>query len=253
MGKLHELLAVDTDLRQEKLKIAAEGHKAFKDKPHLFLGSLRKLEMFDEHRKKEEAEEEGSVANTTVWEKLGYIQGFFRRFWDARLQKEQTNQIARADLVVEGKTLAKNLPVTFLLGMEEELRELRKIYEVIPTLQPGIDWKPDKDLGHGFFKSPPVSSMKTEKTTIYETPVLATPEHPAQVFERHQDKVVGRYETIKWSGMITPTEKANLLGRIDTLLKAMKKARMRGNDAEVIKSKIARKLFDFIGSGKVVE
>ena len=46
--------------------------------------------------------------------------------------------------------------------------------------------------------------------------------------------------------MISPAEKSALLGRIDKLIQATKKARQQANAAEVVNREIGRKIMDYI-------
>jgi len=248
MAQLHELLAVEGDLKGEKDKIKEETLTTFDKKANHFLGGVRTLEMFDEARREEEA---GGVERqeivTTVPEKLKYMSSAFTRFWDAKLQKETANQEAKADIIIDGKEFVKNVPVTFLLAMEEELKQLRKVYDKIPTLQPGIEWKKDPQKGKHYWKTVhPIVKHKTEKTIEHKIIVPATKEHPAQVKEWSEDKPVGRYSTENWSGMLSPAEKSIMLGKLDKVLRAIKKARQRANNQETRKINVGESVFNFI-------
>ena len=76
----------------------------------------------------------------------------------------------------------------------------------------------------------------------------ATKEHPAQVESITTDVAIGKITVNNWSGMLSPAQKSILLGKIDTLIRAVKKARQRANTTEVVKVNIGDKLFDFINS-----
>ncbi len=140
---LHELLAVEADLRNTKDRTRDEVIREFTINPATFLGAIKNLYLFDEDRKAEEQEVRVEVANT-VTEKLKEITATFTRYWNLRLQKEAANQSATADVIINGETIFKNIPVTFLLNMEEELRQVRKVYSVMPTLKPGVAWEEDE-------------------------------------------------------------------------------------------------------------
>lgn len=249
MGKniLHALLAVEGDLEGAHKKILDETKVTFTKKSDHFMGQFRKLEMFVDDGIK--YPEQHKKLDTTVQKKLDYLMGIEVRYFDALLAKESTNQLAFADLVVDGDVLAQALPATFLLGMENRLKHLRAAYEVIPTLQPGIEWELDESQGEGVYKiKHPEEKLKTE--TVVEPIVLyeATKEHPAQIKEVSKTNNVGKYITITWSGMITPAEKSVLLGRIDKLIRAFKQARQRANTAEVKQRSIGKELFDYINA-----
>jgi len=248
MAQLHEILAIEGDLRGEKNKIRDEAITVFSKKPNLFLGMVKTLRMFDAEREQEEPEgSEIQEVTTTVPQKLSYVSKSFIRFWDAKLQKEAANQEAKADVIVEETVFAKNVPVSFLLSMEEELKNLRTLYDTIPTLQPETRWVQDLQKGEGYWKTAYITVRnKTEKAIKSTIIVPATKEHPAQVREWSENIPVGAYSVENRSGMIPPVEKSLLLGRIDTLLRAFKKARQRANNQEVKNLHIGKAIFDYI-------
>ena len=244
---LHELLAVEGDLDGAQKKILEETRTTFTKKSDHFMGQHRKLEMFIEDGI--DYPEEFKKIDTTVQQKLDHMKKTEIRYFDAILQKEATNQVAMADLIVDGVTIGSGLPATFLLGMETRLKHLRAAYEVIPTLQPGISWVKDESQGPNIYKTEkPAEKLKTE--TVIEPVVLyeATKEHPAQVKESSKVNTVGKYVLTSWSGMITPAEKSVLLGKLDKLIRAFKQARQRANMTEVVRKSIGKELFAFIDS-----
>ncbi len=244
-GKLHELLAVEADLEGRARTIMEETRKVFKDKPALFMGAVRTYQPFVEDGIS--YPEEHQSLTTTVGEKLDYAGEAIARYYDAILQKESTNQVATADLVVNGALIAENLPATFLLGMETRLRKLRDVYAMIPTLAVGTEWQLDEGKGKGVYSTVhPEEKMKTQRTTKSAVLYEATEHHPAQIDKWEETENVGKYVKHIWSGMVTPSRKSELLDRIDTLIGAVKKARQRANAVEVMNVSIGKKLIDFI-------
>jgi len=243
---LHEVLAVVGDLKGAKDKIKIETENTFRKNVSLFQGSSRRLEMFEDSRKQEEMSESKSLT-TTVMEKLTYMKKSFIKFWDAKVQKEGTAQLAQADIVVDGETLATNIPVYFLLELETELKELRRVLDAIPTLAQGPTWIEDPTERAGVYKAQDSTiTMKTEKRYQHNVMVPATEHHPAQVREWTEDVPVGRYVADQWSGMMSSAEKSALIARLDKLYRAVKKARQRANTQEVVKGNIGAVLFKYI-------
>ncbi len=248
-GKLHELLAVEADLRNAKDNTRDTVIRDFTGNPALFLGAIKELKMFDESRMAEEQEVRVEVSNT-VTEKLAEVINAFTRYWDLRLQKESANQCAVADVIINGKSIFENVPVTFLLNMEEELRQVKKVYSALPTLKPGVTWEPDSNKGRGIYKSThDTETSKTEKTKQHKVIVQATDKFPAQVEIWNDDRPIGKYITQNWSGMISEADKASLLSRIDTVLAAFKKARQRANCVESQPRAIGKVIFTYITYG----
>jgi len=249
---MRELLAVEADAQGQYKNILAESKNVF-DKGNLFQGSHKKLEMFQEDGIEHPVVR--SEIATTVQARLNYNKLVVLRYFDILLQKESTNQVARADVVIEGKEIASNLPATFLLGMESRLRELREVYVTIPTLDQGTKWEKDEDTGEGvWIAAHTVDSLKTKKNFKSEVLVEAKfpPEGyrgdslPAQIKTWEEQEPVGKYVEIIRSGMITPADKSKFLGRIDMLIAAVKKARQRANATEVVKVNIGKSFIDFI-------
>ncbi|MGK0291190.1 MAG: hypothetical protein ACI86H_002657 [bacterium] len=117
-------------------------------------------------------------------------------YLDVVLQKERTNQEARADIIVDGVTLAKEVPATFLLGLETKIRQWKTLLEEIPTPAQGIAWEKDETRGDGIYKmAHPEKKFRTGKT--YKSKVLyeATEKHPAQIKEWEEAENIGMYIT----------------------------------------------------------
>lgn len=231
-------------------KIIEETIHTFK-KSELFIGSHKKLQMFDAAEQDKVVADEFREQVTTVPAKLSYLAGKVAPFYDAVLQKEKTNQIAMADLVVDGNTLGTNIPACWLLGMETKLKDLRAVYEGIPTLAPGIAWEKDDTLTDSYRMKNPDEKLKTAKTFMFKVLYPATDKHPAQIEKWEEQVPVGKYVTNVTSGMLSPAEKSAILGRLDKLIQAVKKARTKANMVDVVPDEIGVKLFDYVHKGNI--
>ena len=124
---------------------------------------------------------------------------------------------------------------------------MRLVYESIPTLPPNIEWVLDTETGDGVYKRKhPEEKFKTEQTIMPQILYEATEHHPAQVDKISETKNIGKYIRNEWCSMLTPATKSKLIGRIDTLTRAVKKARQRANNTIVVKTHIGNQLFNFI-------
>jgi len=253
MSALHEVLAVDRDLENTAKKIVDEAITTFSKRADHFMASIKQLHMFDDARKQEEAgQEEVKALTTTVEAKLDYVAEHLVKHIDCTTEKEMTNTVASSTVHIDGKEFTCTLPATLLLAMETRLAQWRKMYEAIPTLQPGIEWEIDESQGKGVYKAKePETKWKTEKTIKAVVLYDATDKHPAQIEKVSQDVPVGNYITTRWSGMISPAAKSELLKRIDKLTQEFKKARMRANEESTIKVELGKKIMDYINYGKV--
>lgn len=242
MGKLHESIAVQKDLQAAAQNVVKSVKHLFESGHERLLGKMRSYQPVDEDG--QQFADEITELATTVEGQLAAMWGAYGPWLDAAFQKETTNQHARADIVINDVLIAKDVPVTALLNLEGKLAELKGVYARIPTNDPTEQWTWDKQQGQW---------MSQERVTYRGQKVLrafvkyeATPEHPAQVESYGEDVRVGAWTTVIRSGMLSPTEKGELLMRIDTLLRAVKQARQRANCEEVKKVCIADILLDYI-------
>lgn len=245
MGKLHELLAIEADKKKAAERLTNESIKTFK-KDNLFTGTLKRTEMFDDEA--EPFPDEHLKLETTVEENLDYSLKALIKYWNAVAQKDATNANAKADVIVRGKTILKDVPGVTLLGMEKKLHELKNLFNAIPTLKPGITWEPDTDNEKdGIYKAKYDSQTFKTKTEL-EFPEVspATERHPAQIKEVSVTRNIGKYTTSSWSGMVTPHKKAKWITNLEDLLSGVKKARQRSNDQETVDIEIGQALIDFI-------
>lgn len=250
MGKLHELLAVEKTRTNAAVKLMQDTAQKF-SKSEMFSGQVKSLSMLEEsaqNKALETAAYEARELPTTVAETLEYALNFWAKAEDVIMQKNCTNQLAVADLVYRGKTIATAVPVDELLGLESRLEALRKTMEGMPTLSAAISWESDSNSGrNGAWKAKEVDkTIKTEKTTVPVVLYEATKEHPAQVKEVSQDKTVGTFSTIKFSGGATSAQKAEVITIIDELIAEAKQSRMRANSIEAVQRTIGQDLVALI-------
>jgi len=247
MAKLHENLAVEKTLQTTANKLIGESIKTL-GKENLFLGMIKDFSYFDGALSEQSTTDVVNL-ESTVDENIDYVVPHIVNWYDSVLQKDLTNQRACADVVLpDGTVLAKELPATFLLGLETKLTALRELYMRIPTLAPGIPWQKDEANAKAnvFHTSTPTKTFKTEKVIDFQVVVEPTDHHPAQIKEVMKVVNTGAYLTTKSSGMMPPVEKARRIENLDTLLVSVRKARTRANDTGLVKEKVGQVLMDFI-------
>lgn len=243
-GKLHQLLAVDGDLKGTYDKILTEAKDTFGKRSEHFQGHEKTYQPLN-------AEDQDIPSNDikhivdTVPSKLRYIQGAVIKHLDALYQKELANTSAKADLVLDGVTLATSVPATVLLNLETKLKEIRAVYEVAPTYDPSRRWK-KMDGEADTYITDPVKTVRTRK--VIEALVLVPPtkEHPGQAQPIQVDRNAGEWAAVHKSGALSPADKSRLMGRLDDLIQAVKRARQKANDQDVTPVYIGKALFDYI-------
>jgi hypothetical protein len=165
-------------------------------------------------------------------------------YFDITLTKDVANCSAKADLVVDGQTLAKDVPVTTLLFLEKKLTDLHTFINKLPVLNPAYEWRYD-DARACYVTEP----RQTARTVKIEEPVMlapATEKHPAQVQLRAKDVLAGYWTTVNLSGAL-PAQRVNALRtRVEKLQDAVKAAREAANSQSVENQKIGEKLFGYL-------
>jgi hypothetical protein len=255
MGKLHELLAVEKDVKDVLGKVLEETAKTFNQRSAHFLETRKSYRPFND-QDKDLPDEEHTPMVTTVEEKLNYVQGHIIRFIDVELQKERSNQEAKADIIVEmldgtTKSILTEAPVTFLVQMESALERIRRVYDEIPTLDPAKIWSKD-ETKLGIWKAEPVKRVRTKKIPKVIVKYDATKEHPAQTEVVHLDEGVGEWTQSFSSGALSPKQKSQILDRIDRLIAGVKIARAKANSQDVKSAKVGLQIFNYINEGLAV-
>lgn len=244
MGKLHEVLAVEPQLKAAAERAISTAKSAF-TKSERFTGQVKTYTPLEEEG--EQRPGEATRVATTVAKELAELEAAFGRWLDAAIQKEVTNQGTSAEVLLGRGTFISELPATALLNLESKLEALRAVYAAIPTNDPSESWWWDDSIGK--WVSPERITYAGRKVTrplvLYE----ATREHPAQVTTYNEDIRVGEWKTRIFSGMLSPEDKRARLERLDELLQAVKKARQRANDCEVVEISVAERIFAYINEG----
>ena len=246
MRKLHELIAVEPDLKGTAEKILQESIVTFTKKDAHFMGHKKTYEKMFEEGLSLPPEDKPVVE--TVPSKLKYTFGIVGKAVDALVSKEVTNTQAKANVVIEGQEFFQNIPAVVHINLENQFKKMRDMIDKVPTLDPSEDWKYDNGIKQ--YVANDKVTFRTEKVLKNHVKYDATKEHPAQVETYSQDIPVGKWLTKKFSGMLTPAEKSDMLERVDNVIRAFKEARERANDIPVQEMKIAGKLFDYILSEK---
>jgi hypothetical protein len=247
MSKLHELLAVGTNLENQANKTRADLITTF-DKKHQLFG--QKLVTFKSNEEGVAAvTEEQSDIQSTVTKELDWITGILGKDIDVGHQVDVANTLAKADIVTEGgDVIATGIPATSLLQLEKHLAKVHELLVTIPTLDPAKGFVADTTREHGVYRAREVVKNRTKKVNKPLVLYPATDKHPAQTQLVTEDVAVGTIHEQEWSALLTPALKGDLIERCEVLTRAVKKARARANetDVDVKGCNIAKSLFDFL-------
>jgi hypothetical protein len=234
-AKLHEVLAAEDTVTQAAQKMLAETNEKFNKHTEFFTGSTRTLQRLTQSPEDEAIEKSnrrGKNLPTTVPQTVQYAFQYVGKMLDLKLRKHSTNQLARANIMLDGKMLLADVPVDFLLDLEKMIPQWRDMFAKMPTLDPSKEWVEQQK--HVWKTKDAVVSAQTEKVTHPVVLAPATDKHPAQVKESSKDVVVGVFSDLTFSGAATSQQKADVMALCDKLYVAVKEARMRANSTEVV-------------------
>ena len=241
MAKLNQILAIEKGIKTRVYAEFTELHNATQ-KPALMNGFHKAYQPRDEEGETYPAESQ--KVQHSASEVLDRVAGSLAELFDITATKDWANCTARADVIVDGRALVKDVPATYLLFLEKQLSDLHTFVGKMSELDPGSDWSVDP--GTGLYKTDATLTQRTKKVqrpiTLYE----ATKEHPAQTQLITEDVVAGTWVTTKFSGAIPAPRKKQLLARIERLSNAVKFAREQANAAEAADKKLGKEVFDFL-------
>lgn len=250
MGQLHQVLAVEAGKLVVFKQLTTEAVATFSGKEHLFKGLISRQVSSSSDETSTEYKEYPNITSIvpvqeTVLGKLRYVADATIEYFDVVAQKDLANTQAKADLIVDGTVLLKDVPATTLLFIENKLKTIRGVIEAVKTLDGAKVWSPRSDQ-ENVWQAPEDSKVVKQDVETYKTVTQATDKHPAQIV-----KVVEKIEravkhTIETSGLITSLQKSKLLGKVDKLINAAKTARQQANNIEIVTVSIGKQLFDYL-------
>lgn len=239
--RLSQLLAQRDTVKSTTNPQFTELQKAVKA-PALFQGQAKTYEKKDENG--DDQPPQSVRVQRRVSDVLSDMKRLCTQQFDAVASVDVGNQTAKADVVVNGTTLLTGVPVTTLLTLEKDLKQVRSVLADLPTLDPAFDWK--KDEAASLFKTGEIRTNRTAKIQKSITLAQATEKHPAQAQLITVDETVGQWVTVNVSGAIPLDEKKKLVDRCDVLITAVQSAREEANSAKVSPIAVGSPIFDFL-------
>jgi hypothetical protein len=242
MPRLNQVNAMVTGRKSETEKAVTEIYKLLQ-KDALFNGFERAYKPNDEEQG-ERLPPESQKVQQEARKLIQQARAKWTDLWDLTLTQDVGNQAAKADVVVDGRTLLKDVPVTNLLFLEKQVNEVETFVGKLSTPDPAEEWTHDPTTG--LLRGRPAQSVRTKKEPTRFEKAPATKEHPAQVEILYIDTPVGAWTRTQFSGSITADEKNALLARLRKLKDAVRVAREQANLIEVQPCKCGDPLFDYI-------
>lgn len=245
MAKLNQIIAVEKGIKSQAYSTITELNKLLQ-KPDLFNGAVRSYTPKDEDGETQPTEKKHvQYKAQDVLKRVSVAMG---DLMDVTARKDWTNCGAKASVVVDGKELITDAPVTYLLFLEKQLTDIRTLLSNVPVLDDSEQWTSDPNSN--LFRTDPIAVNRTKKV---QKPVVlypATPEHPAQTQMITEDVIVGMWNTIKQSGALPKPQKDAMIDRVEKLIRSVKQAREEANGIDEAQAQsVGSAVFGYIIGG----
>ena len=242
MPKLNQINAIVSGRKSDTEKAVTELYKLIQ-KDTLFTGRERTYRPLDEVNGQKQPSESQRVQQRAD-DLIRQAVAKWTDLWNLIYTQDLGNQQAKADVVVDGKVLLAQVPVTFLLFLDKQVNDLETFLGKLPTPDPAEEWS--HDANSGLLRSKSTESLRTSKEPTVIVKYEATKDHPAQTELFTKDVPVGTWTQILYSGCLTTDRKNALLDRVKKLKDAVKLAKEQANLQEVEKQKIADAIFGYV-------
>nr|WP_245675031.1 hypothetical protein [Herbidospora cretacea] len=239
--KLNQILAVEKGVKSDVQRKVTDAYHLIQKAP-LLSGISRTYQPIDDEG--EALPPESTRVQVQAEQVLRDVAVTLTRLFDVTATKDVANCSARADVVVDGNPLLRDVPVTYLLFLEKQLTDLHTLIAKLPTLDPSETWALDANTDT--WRTEPVKTTRTKKVPRNHVLAEATDKHPAQVQVFNEDVVVGYWTRVAFSGALPQRRVNELLGRLTKLQEAVKFAREEANGTEITERKIGEAVFGYL-------
>ncbi len=240
---LNQIIAVEKGVKTKSHVELSSAHHGLM-KSELLLGLTRTYTPKDDDGDK--LPSESTRVQVRAEEVIARTGEILTELFDVTATKDYANGEAKADVVIDGSVLLKNVPVTYLLFLEKQLVGLHTFVQKLPVLDPASDWSYDSNAD--CMKATPVESVKTKKVLRNHIKSEATDKFPAVVETYSEDVQIGTWSTVKFSGALEGKRVKQLLNRVELLQKAVKIAREQANMLEVQQQQVGAAVFTYLFS-----
>ncbi|MFJ3793141.1 hypothetical protein [Kitasatospora sp. NPDC090091] len=241
MAKLNQIIAVEKGVKSKSFQELTQAHQDLQ-KPALLAGISRTYQPKDEEG--EQLPPESTRVQVKAEDVLRSTAATLTRLFDVTATKDWANTEARADVVVDGRTLVAGAPVTYLLFLEKQLTDLRTFVRKLPVLDASEAW--NHDVSTDSWKTEAVRTIRTKKVPRNHVKAEATEKHPAQVEVYYEDVAIGYWTTVKFSGALPARRVNELLERVEKLQQAVQFAREEANGGEVTDRRVGDAVFGYL-------
>lgn len=241
MSKLNQIIAVASGKKTQVEKTLTEVYHKIQ-KPELFSGISRHYQPISDDGETLPPEEKFPQVN--VKSAIDTAKLAISDLVDIIATQDTANTLARADVLIDDKVVLKDVPVTHLLFLEKQVKDIQTFIGKLPTLDSSERWEFDDQTS--MYRTPVVQTNRNVKQLRNHVKAVATDKHPAQVDVYQEEVKVGTWNTTKFSTCISSKDKNDFLNRTTKLIEAIKIAREVANSIDVKKVEYGDSLVEFI-------
>lgn len=241
--RLNQVIAIEDGAKKTEYGDLSKAHHTLQ-KPDLFSGFIATYAPLSDDPSLSQPEQRKVIQQNAKAIVASTVNGLVE-YWNVVATKDIGNCVAKADIVVDGVVLVKNLPVTYLLFLEKQLTSLFTFVSKLPVLDPAKEWEYDSNKGlyQGKFKEKRIRTRKVMKSLVKIEP---GPHSPGQAEIVSVDETEGFWTQTDLSTAYPHDEIKNMLNKIGKLQEAVKMAREEANSITVDKAAFANSLLNYI-------
>ena len=241
MAKLNQIIAIEKSVKSQSFQELTEAHQSLQ-KPALLAGISRTYRPKDEEG--EQLPPESTRVQLKAQDVIRETTASLTRLFDVTATKDWANCVAKADVVVDGRTLLRQVPATYLLFLEKQLVDLHTFVKKLPVLDASEAWSFDASTGR--LCDGACADAQDEEDAAQ--PCQGGGDREASRAGR--GVLRGRHCRLLAHGEILgalPAQRGNeLLPACERLQEAVKFAREEANSIEVEDQKVGAAFFDYL-------
>lgn len=242
---LGQILAMEKQTRDKTRRRLTDAHHGL-DHQAMLMGITKEYEPAIDDG--EQLPPEGTLVQVTVKEMIDRTRDALVKLFDITAARDFTNGPGAegpvADVIVGEQVLIEKAPVPYLLWLEKQLEGLTTFAAKLPVLDAAKEWELDEP--RGVYRTPVTWTARQTRVPKSLIAAPATKEHPAKVHIYEEAVTVGKWKTVHYSGAVKPSERAELLQRIERLQEAVHVAREKANRSVAVEPEFGERLVSYI-------
>ena len=158
MTRLNQIIAVEKGVKSRSFQALPEARHQLQ-KSALLAGIARTYRPKDEEG--EPLPPESTKVQVKADEVIRETSGILTRLFDVTATKDWANCTAKADVVLDGAPLLRDVPVSYLLFLEKQLTDLLTFVRKLPVLDAAESWT--YDASADCYATEPTQTTRTKK------------------------------------------------------------------------------------------